>query len=224
MIKEITNIVEQSIRTIKEAYVTAPKKFDLRTELLSKSVKEARQKDFEKNVEALNSISTKLDSVEKTDLNEKSSDFRRLKLDEVYNMNCSLLKAKHFENISDLRSMISMEMLSFIRLERDFGTFDDWQKDFMACCMTSRNGFAITAYCIFLNRYINFVVDSDALHIPVGCVPVIVLDVSEGAYYRDYVGDKKTYVMSMMKELNWNKIEKRFEQSEKIANVLKNKE
>ena len=224
MIKEITNIVEQSIRTIKEAYVAVPKKFDLKTEFLSKSVKEARQKDFEKCVEELNKISAKLDSVEKSEVNEKSSDFRRLKLDEVYNMNASFLKAKHFENISDLRSLISMDMLSFIRLERDFGTFDSWQKDFIACCLTSRNGFAATVYCSNINKYINLVIDADMSNIPLGCTPVIVLDVSEGAYYRDYISDKKNYISSMMKEFNWNKIEKRFEQCEKIANSLKNKE
>jgi superoxide dismutase len=50
---------------------------------------------------------------------------------------------------------------------------------------------------------------------------VIVLDVSEGAYYRDYLGDRKTYIVAMMKELNWEKIEDRFKRAEKLAKVFK---
>ena len=39
----------------------------------------------------------------------------------------------YFENISDLNSTVSVDSLSYMRLARDFGTFDDWQKDFIAC-------------------------------------------------------------------------------------------
>ncbi len=47
------------------------------------------------------------------------------------------------------------------------------------------------------------------------------LDVAEGAYYRDYLDDRKTYVTAMMKELNWARIEERFKKAEKISKVLK---
>ena len=124
-----------------------------------------------------------------------------------------------FENIDDLDSIITMDTLAFLRLERDFGTFDAWQKDFIACAMSARNGWAVTVYNTFLKRYINVVVDLHNINIPFSSFPVIVLDMWEHSYYRDYLNDKKSYIFAMMKELDWNAIDKRFKRAEKIAKI-----
>ena len=206
---------------VNESYVTQAKKYNLPTEFLSQKSKSARQGDLEKHVEALNDVSARLDVASRDDADKYSSEFRRLKIDEVHNLNAAFFRALHFENISDLRSQITMDSMSFIRIERDFGTFDEWQKDFIACAMASRSGYVITGYSMFLQRYMNFIIDTEALHVPVGVYPVIVLDVAEGAYYRDYLDDRKTYVTALMKELNWARIEERFKKAEKISKVLK---
>ena len=221
---DVKNKVLSAINTVldpnlKEAYVTEPKKFDLRTELLSSKAKTTRQKDFEGFVEALNKISAQLDGADREGANEKSSDFRRLKVDEVHNMNAAFLRALHFENISDLSSKITMDMMCFLRLERDFGSFDSWQKDFIACGMSARDGYVMTGYSLFLKRYMNFVIDTEGLNVPVGVLPIIVLDVAEGAYYRDYLDDRRSYILGMMKELDWNHIEDRVKKAEKTAKV-----
>ena len=221
---DVKNKVLSAINTVldpnlKEAYVTEPKKFDLRTELLSSKAKTTRQKDFEGFVEALNKISAQLDGADREGANEKSSDFRRLKVDEVHNMNAAFLRALHFENISDLSSKITMDMMCFLRIERDFGSFDSWQKDFIACGMSARDGYVMTGYSLFLKRYMNFVIDTEGLNVPVGVLPVIVLDVAEGAYYRDYLDDRRSYILGMMKELDWNHIEDRVKKAEKTAKV-----
>ena len=222
--KQVKSAINNTFaEVLKEAYVTEPKKFDLRTELLSPKLKAARQRDFEGFVESLNKISAQLDGADREGADDKSSDFRRLKIDEVHNMNAAFLRALHFENISDMKSKITMDMLCFLRLERDFGTFDDWQKDFIACCMSSRDGYAMTGYSLYLKRYINFIIDTESLNVPIGVLPVIVLDVAEGAYYRDYIDDRKTYVLGMMKEFDWSRIEKRFKKAEATAKVNKGK-
>ena len=65
----------------------------------------------------------------------------------------------------------------------------------------------------------NFIIDNEAKNVPVGVLPVIVLEVDAGAYTRDYLRDRKAYVMAMMKELDWKKIEERFKRSEKASKV-----
>ena len=207
-------------KAVNESYVTVAKKYNLATEFLSAKNKKSSQEDFEKHVEALNEISAQLDTASRDDAHHLSSDFRRLKVDEVHCLNAAFLRALHFENISDVRSQLTMDSISFMRLERDFGSFDDWQRDFIACAMSSRNGYALTAYNVFLKRYVNFVVDNEASNVPIGSIPIIVLDVSEGSYYRDYLNDRKTYVVAMMKEFDWEKINERFKRSEKIAKVM----
>ena len=134
-------------------------------------------------------------------------------------MNAAFLRALHFENISDLDSKITMDMLCFLRLERDFGSFDNWQKDFIACAMSSRDGYALTGYSLYLRRYINFVIDTEGLNVPIGVLPIIVLDVAEGAYYRDYLDDRKSYILGMMKEFDWAHIEGRVKKAEATAKI-----
>ncbi len=215
--KDIENTIDEILG---EAYVSQAKKFELRTEFISEKVKAARQKDLESYVDALNKVSAELDGADRDNASDRASNFRNLKLEEVHNLNAAFLRALHFENISDLNSRITMDMLCFLRLERDFGSFDSWQKDFIACCLSSRDGYAMTGYSVYLKRYVNFVIDTEALNVPVGVIPIIVLDVAEGAYFRDYLDDRKSYIVAMMKELAWEKIEKRFERAESVAKVF----
>ena len=221
LLSELKEAINDSLDgVLGEAYVTEPKKFDLRTDSLSDRTKSFRQKEFEGIVSGLNDISAALDGADREKANPTSSDFRRLKVNEVHCMNAAFLRAMHFENISDLNSSLTMDTLSYIRLARDFGTFEEWQKDFIACCMSSRDGYGIAGYSMYLKRFVNFVIDTESLNVPVGVYPVVVLDVAEGAYYRDYGDDRKSYVFAMMKELNWDKIEKRVERADRISKAF----
>ena len=208
-------------KKLDEAYVTQAKVFDLKTELLSPKSKKAHQAIFDEYVEVLNRVSAELDTADREIANSEDSNFRSLKIDEVSNLNGSFLHGLYFENISDLDSKITVDSLTYIRLERDFGTFDAWQKDFIACCLSARNGWAVTIFNGFLNRYMNVVVDLNSLNVPFASYPIVVMDCWEHAYYRDYLEDTKTFVFGMMKELNWEVIESRVKKAERIAKVLK---
>tara|TARA_Y100000590_G_scaffold458217_2_gene612452 strand:- start:87 stop:818 length:732 start_codon:yes stop_codon:yes gene_type:complete len=206
-------------KPLNESYVTQSKQFDLRTEFLSEKNKSNHLELMEEYISSLNEVSAKLDSVDRSDTNSNSTEFRSLKVDEAYNINAAFLHGLYFENISDMQSQLAMDSLTFMRLERDFGTFDDWQKDFIACALSSRSGWVVTVYNAFLNRYINVAVDSHNQNIPFSSFPIVVLDCWEHAYYRDYLKDKKTYVHAMMKELDWDIIETRVKKAEKISKV-----
>lgn len=206
--------------TLNEAYVTQTSKFDLKTQLLSDKNKRAHQELLDGYVETLNKISAQLDGVNKEEANLNSSAWRSLKLDEAYNHNAVFLHGLFFQNISDLRSQISMDSISFMRLERDFGSFDNWQADFIACALSARNGWVVTCYNTQLRRYVNVMIDLHSQNLMLGCHPVIVLDCWEHSYYRDYLKNRLAYVKGMMKELNWNIIEERFNVAEKIHKVL----
>ncbi len=211
----------KSRKVLSESYVIAGKIFDLKTELLSQKSKKAQQEILEQYVKSANSVSAQLDSVDKTQANNKHSEFRSLKIDETHCLNGAFLIGMFLDNISDLRSQLSMDSIAFMRIERDFGSFDEWQKDFIATALSSRDGWALTVFNVFLNRYINVVVDSNELNVPINCHPVIVLDMSKSSYYRDYMDDKKTYIFGMMKELNWEVIEGRFKKAERISKIMR---
>jgi superoxide dismutase, Fe-Mn family len=218
--KNETDAKQYNSNVISEAYVTQAGKFDLKTELLSQKTKKAHQELLEGYVKELNTISSKLDGVDKSAANLNNSQFRSLKIDETYNLNAAFLHGLYFQNISDLSSQVTVDSLTYMKLARDFGTFDRWQEDFIACGLSARNGWVVTMYSTQLRRYINTVIDLHSQNVMIGMQPIIVVDCWEHSYYRDYLKDRKTYLYGMMKELNWSVIEERIKISEKIHKVL----
>jgi len=220
VIREALGLTEDTSERIDESFVVQAKVYDLKTDLLSDKAKAAHQSLLEGYVDSLNAISAKLDSADRSAANANDSSFRSLKIDEVYNLNAAFLHAYFFENIADPNSKITMDSLSYLRLARDFGTFEDWQKDFIACAMSARNGWAVTVYNGFLKRFVNVVVDLHSLNVPFHSYPVIVLDCWEHAYFKDYLDDRKKYVFAMMKQFNWDIIEERFKRADMLNKVL----
>lgn len=205
---------------INESYVAQAGKFNLSTELLSDKTKKQHQELLEGYVRELNDISNKLDTADKLAANLNNSVYRSLKIDETYNHNAAFLHGLYFENISDLSSTISVDSLPYMRLARDFGSFDKWQEDFVACCLSARNGWAMTVYNVQLKRYMNTVIDLHSSNVMIGIIPIIVMDCWEHAYFKDYLANRKPYSFGMMKELNWSKIEERIIKADKIARIL----
>ena len=224
--RELEKVIRETLglkdtkKTLKEAYVLEAEKYNLTTDLLSQKTNTAHQELLDGYVETSNHISAKLDTVDKSVANSNDSAFRSLKCEEVYNLNASFLHAYYFDNIADPTSKITMDSLAYMRLSRDFGTFDNWQQDFVVCAMSSREGWAITVYNCFLDRFMNIVVDLHSIHVPMNCYPVIVVDMWEHAYYRDYLNDKKKYVFAMMKELNWDVVEARVKRADKLSKLF----
>lgn len=223
--KNVKDLIKQDLgldnNRVDESLVAQEKQFDLKTDYLSDRNKANHKELYAQYVKDFNNISIKLDAADRSQVNSNNSEYRSLKLDETYNMNAAYLHELYFANISDLSSEITMDSLSFIRLQRDFGTFDDWQKDFMACCSASRCGWAVTYLNTYTQKYMNTFIDLHSEHVPVGFYPVIVMDVWQHAYYRDYLKDVKLYTKAMMKQLNWRVIEKRIKKADKIVAILR---
>ena len=213
-------ILEGKQNILKESYVVEASNFKLNTELLSDKNKKSHQELFDNYVKTLNKVSAKLDGCDKEGSDLNHSEFRSLKIDETYNHNAAFLHGLFFKNISDVNSQITSSSLTYMKLAQDFGTFNDWQTDFVACCLSARNGWAVTAYNMQLKKYINTVIDLHSQNVMIGLYPVIVMDCWEHSYYRDYLKDRKTYVYGMMKELNWEVIEDRFKTAEKLKKIV----
>lgn len=225
---DLEKIVKESLSKakpglIKESYVSKPKAFSQVSEFVSQKTKDAHTALYEQYVDTLNNVSAELDTaprgVDKVSSNH--GEFRSLKLDEAYNLNAKWLHELYFANCFDPHSELYMDSLAYMRLQRDFGTFDDWQKDFMACALSAGNGWAVCGYNIHLQRYVNTMVSNHSQDVMMGLHPVVVVDMWEHAYNRDYLSDKKSYLVAMMRELRWEVIEERFTKSEQIAEAIK---
>jgi Fe-Mn family superoxide dismutase len=218
-IKNLEKKAKQKIKNLDESYVVQTANNEIKSFSVNEKALNAHKDLFKGYVDALNLISAKLDSVDRSNSDSKSSEFRSLKLDEVFNANASFFHSMYFDNIGMPDSSIPVDSITYMRLVRDWGTFDKWQEDFIACAMASRSGWVMTVYNIFLQRYINLMVDSQNQNIMIGCIPVILLDVHEHSYFKDYLNDKKSFIYNSMKEFNWDIIEKRFKRSDQLSKI-----
>lgn len=214
-VQEAKQILSGVKKTLKEGMVVLPKTFLLKTEFLSSKTKETHEKLYKTYTDTVNKVASLLDAANPDEANSNSSAFRSLKIDEAYNLNASKLHELYFANISDQASNVAVDSLPYMRLARDFGTFDRWQFDFRGCALSAREGWVVTYFEPVKNSYINCVIDGHTSGVPVGGIPIIVMDMWSHAYYRDYLDDKKSYVNAMMRELNWNVIEARMAVVEK---------
>tara|TARA_A100001011_G_scaffold392769_1_gene481079 strand:- start:701 stop:1402 length:702 start_codon:yes stop_codon:yes gene_type:complete len=219
--KVIRETLDVKKENVNEAFAAQPKQVSVKTDFLSNANVQNHVELYEDYIEKFNNTSAKLDSVDKSSVNSNHSGFRSIKIDETFNMNGAYLHELYFSNIGDTQSRISMDSLSFMRLNRDFGTFDDWQRDFIACGKASRCGWVVTYLNMYTQSYMNCVIDLHSEHVPVGMYPVIVMDLWQHAYYRDYLKDADAYMSAMMKQLRWSVIEKRFEKADRILSIVR---
>ena len=218
VIKDTLGVDKESLN---ESFMAQPKQFNVRTDFLSPGNVQNHIELYEGYVENFNKTSIQLDSADRSNVNSNNSPYRAYKIDETFNMNGAYLHELYFANIGDSQSRITMDSLSYMRLNRDFGSFDDWQRDFIACGMASRCGWVVTYLNMFTQSYMNCAIDLHSENVPVGMYPVVVMDVWQHAYYRDYLKDVNSYMSAMMKQLRWPVIEKRFEKADKIINIVR---
>jgi Fe-Mn family superoxide dismutase len=227
--KSLDNIINESIKNtllkknlIEESYVVDTKNFETNgTESISQASFDDHEGLYKNYVDTLNKISREIDSIDYDKNGSNNSLVRSLKIDEVYNLNGAYLHVLYFNNCYSATSKIFTDSVSHMRLERDFGEFDKWQNDFIACGLSAREGWVVTGYSFFLKRYINVIIDSHNINVPVGFMPIIVVDMWTHTYGRDFGTNKKSYLETQMKELNWDVIEKRIKKLEKMIEAGK---
>lgn len=220
ILKSIKNTV-QSNKKLDESVVVTPKIYKQVSELSSQKTKDTHVELYKNYVSKANEVSTQLDTVSRAEANSDYSEYKSLKCAEASNFNSVWLHELFFANCFDPHSEVYMNSISYMRLERDFGTFEDWQKDFVACGTAVGNGWVVCGYSMFLKRYVNTYVTDNSQDVLMGLYPVLVVDMHPHAYYRDYLDDKHSYLISRMREIDWNIVGERVLKAEAIHEVLK---
>jgi Fe-Mn family superoxide dismutase len=126
----------------------------------------------------------------------------KLKREQLAVYNSSLLHELYFECIGDAPTSPSGVFAQAI--SRDFASFDRWKAEFAAMgkSVTDGKGLVILGYSPRDKRLVNHLAADHATG-PVGCVPLIVMDMYEHAYKADYGGDPARYVDSFAQMVRW---------------------
>jgi superoxide dismutase, Fe-Mn family len=95
-------------------------------------------------------------------------------------------------------------------LANEFGSLENWEKDFRAAGAMRGIGWVVLYYDPAGKRLFNmWINEHDAGH-PSGCAPLIVMDVFEHAYMTDYGLKRADYINAFFKNMNWKEAEARF--------------
>jgi len=127
-------------------------------------------------------------------------EFNGMRLHEAYFGNMRK-EAEELESQSELAKQIL----------QDFGSLEDWKKDFAAVSAMRGVGWAILAWDPEGGKLFNiWINEHDTGHL-LYCVPLLVNDVFEHAYMADYGTERKEYLEAFMKVIDWKEVQTRFD-------------
>lgn len=93
------------------------------------------------------------------------------------------------------------------KIAENFGSFENWEKDFRATGAMRGIGWVALAYDVTGNRLFNlWINEHDAGHLPM-CAVFLVMDVFEHAYMLDYGLKRADYINSFFKAIDWGAVE-----------------
>ena len=133
------------------------------------------------------------------------SDLRALKDAETFAVNGVYLHEWYFDVLGGAGSPAEAPELSQALIEK-WGTIEEGLKYFSQCAMASR-GWSVLCWDIKAQALKHYNGDAHNQGGVWGCLPIIVLDVYEHAYFIDFGSDKKSYIEHFWKNLNWAKAE-----------------
>ena len=139
---------------------------------------------------------------------QATPEFAELKRRFGWEFNGMRLHEIYFGNLTKTTNKVSGALLHAI--ERQFGSFETWEKEMRAICAMRGIGWAILYYDISTGKLFNcWVNEHDVGHLTT-CAPLLVLDVFEHAYITDYGIKRADYLETLFKVLDWSEVERRF--------------
>ena len=97
-------------------------------------------------------------------------------------------------------------------IDEYFGSFDAFKAHFTATATGIQgSGWAILAYDTIAKRLVIWQLFDQQGNIPVGVVPLLMLDMWEHAFYLDYLNVKADYVKAFWNVVNWEHVAQRFD-------------
>ena len=95
------------------------------------------------------------------------------------------------------------------KLTEDFGSYENWEKDFKATGAMRGIGWAVLYQDSATGRLINFWINEHDTGHPAGCTPVLIMDVFEHAFMIDYGLKRPDYIAAFFGSINWAAVEAR---------------
>jgi Fe-Mn family superoxide dismutase len=143
-----------------------------------------------------------LDLFSKEDIDE-TPEYAELKRRLGWEFNGMRLHEYYFSNMIKGGSILDRNTNLFKKITQNFGSYDNWEKDFKATGMMRGIGWVILIFDPLSGRLFNTWIDEHNSGHFTGCYPILVLDVFEHAYLLDYGIKKSDYIDTFFKIIKW---------------------
>lgn len=135
-------------------------------------------------------------------------EYNELKRRMGFEFNGMRLHEYYFGNLGGKQALNKSGQL-FKKLVEDFGSYENWEKDFKGTATMRGIGWAILYQDDKTGRLINQWINEHETGHPAGCIPLLILDVFEHAFITDYGLKRADYIEAFFKNINWNAVESR---------------
>jgi len=125
-----------------------------------------------------------------------------------FEFNGMRLHEYYFENLGGKGAIDKSGRLGK-KLAEDFGSYEDWERDFKGTGTMRGIGWAILYQDNVTGRLINQWINEHETGHLAGGIPILVLDVFEHAFMIDYGLKRADYIETFFKNINWDKVDSR---------------
>ncbi|MBI5913457.1 superoxide dismutase [Candidatus Azambacteria bacterium] len=119
----------------------------------------------------------------------------------------------YFDNLTKEPRKIDEKSALYAAIVKEFGSYDMWEKDFVSMGAMRGIGWVVLYHDVAAERLFNVWVNEHDVGHMAGAVPLLVMDVFEHAYIRDYGIARKEYVAKFMANIDWAAVERRYSQA-----------
>ena len=130
-------------------------------------------------------------------------EYAELKRQMGFEFNGMRLHEYYFENLGGKGALDKSGRLGK-KLAEEFGSYEDWEKDFKGTGAMRGIGWAILYQDSVTGRLMNQWINEHETGHPAGCTPILVMDVFEHAFMLDYGLKRADYIESFFKNINWD--------------------
>ncbi|NLO08346.1 MAG: superoxide dismutase [Clostridiales bacterium] len=164
---------------------------------------EAHIRLYEGYIKKINEIDGILrNNPRREEANATFSFYRECKRGETFALNGVILHELYFENMGGREETNVRNPAVTGQLEMDFGSYSNWEEDFVATAKASR-GWTVLCYDQRSYRLRNISLDAHDYGNIAYSAPILVLDVYEHAYFLQYADDKTEYINRFIENINW---------------------
>ena len=116
----------------------------------------------------------------------------------------------YFGNLTQTPSALDEASVLATQLTTDFGSVENWEKDFRATGSMRGIGWVILSCDKESGRLFNTWINEHDLGHLAGATPLLVMDVFEHAFMLDYGTKRADYIDTFFRSIDWKAVEERF--------------